>query len=326
MAFLSVIGDPLVPLSLVILHTLHVAYSGCRFTTPPFTFLIGAEQKPFYVHADLFKNVSQPLHTLVNGSMRESTERKAVLEDVEVDTFQHLLEYCYTGIYGALVERKVQQGVKDVNVAKQGAKGDLVFCHECVLDITYQSNCVFGEYEYSCDECGQHIELWRGREGSPPAPKKTVAQKDIIPIEMTIAQLNDYLANLQLDAKASLMQHARLYMLADRYLMTSQKDLCVVRLLRELRLYYDNNKTDRAAKAADVADLLEYVYAVTTEDGRGDNRHELRKVVIADINKWAEELLLLLEFQALLQEGGPLALDFAIRLAGFTGCKGFRQL
>ena len=259
MAFLSVIGDPLVPLSLVILHTLHVAYSGCRFTTPPFTFLIRAEQRPFHVHADLFKNVSQPLCTLVDGRLRESTERKAVLEDVEVDTFQHFLEYCHTGRYGALVERKLQQEVKDVTVAKQGAKGGLIFCHECVLDVTYQSICVFGAYEYSCDECGHYFELWRGREGSPPAPKKTVAQKDIKPIEMTIAQLNDYLANLQLDAKGSLMQHARLYMLADRYLMTSLKDLCVVRLLRELRSYYDNNKTDRAAKAADVTDLLEYV-------------------------------------------------------------------
>src|SRR5271170_3492324 len=67
-----------------------------------FTFLVGPEKQPIDVHIDLIRSLSEPLDKLMNnGSMKESIEKVAVLEEVDVETFAQFAEFCYTHNYRA---------------------------------------------------------------------------------------------------------------------------------------------------------------------------------------------------------------------------------
>ncbi|KAE8150533.1 hypothetical protein BDV25DRAFT_110508 [Aspergillus avenaceus] len=76
-----------------------------------FTFLIGPDHVPFIVHAGVVKELSAPLTAMIeNGSMKESVERVAVLEDIEIETFGQFCEYAYKGSYttAEYVERNAE--------------------------------------------------------------------------------------------------------------------------------------------------------------------------------------------------------------------------
>lgn len=68
--------------------------------SPHFTSLVGKDRTPITIHADVVKDISAPLHAMINnGVMTESTTRVAVLEDVEVEVFQKFCQFAYTGNY-----------------------------------------------------------------------------------------------------------------------------------------------------------------------------------------------------------------------------------
>ena len=76
--------------------------------TEQFTFLVGPDHKRLNIHPGVLEHHSDPLHALIsNGQMRESKEKVAVLEDIDVETFSLLAEYCYTGNYHADPRPKV---------------------------------------------------------------------------------------------------------------------------------------------------------------------------------------------------------------------------
>jgi hypothetical protein len=65
-----------------------------------FTFLVGMDQTPISIHADVVKNISAPLDTMINnGVMTESTTRVAILDDVEIEVFQKFCQFAYTEDY-----------------------------------------------------------------------------------------------------------------------------------------------------------------------------------------------------------------------------------
>ncbi|PLB48837.1 hypothetical protein P170DRAFT_329615, partial [Aspergillus steynii IBT 23096] len=66
--------------------------------SPTFTFLVGRNRTAFTIHSELVRDISPPLHVLMNnGNMKESREGVAVLEDVEADVFAAFCEYVYSG-------------------------------------------------------------------------------------------------------------------------------------------------------------------------------------------------------------------------------------
>lgn len=68
--------------------------------SPHFTFLVGQDRTPITIHADVVKDLSAPLHAMINnGVMIESATKVAVLEDVEVEVFQKFCQFAYTGDY-----------------------------------------------------------------------------------------------------------------------------------------------------------------------------------------------------------------------------------
>src|SRR5271156_3242964 len=78
-------------------------YTLCRpLASRTFTFLVGPEKEAIDVHINLLQSLSEPLDKLMNnGQMKESTERVAVLEHVDVETFGLFAEFCYTYNYRA---------------------------------------------------------------------------------------------------------------------------------------------------------------------------------------------------------------------------------
>jgi hypothetical protein len=80
-----------------------------------FTFLVGPEKEPIDIHIRLLQSLSEPLDKLMNnGTMKESTEKVAVLEEVNVDTFGLFAEFCYKGNYCAPPKAKVAQAVPNL--------------------------------------------------------------------------------------------------------------------------------------------------------------------------------------------------------------------
>ena len=57
------------------------------------------------VQCKLFKDKSEPLHSLMNGQMSEAQSKEAVLEDVAPTSFAALCEYPYTGNYSNAVNQ-----------------------------------------------------------------------------------------------------------------------------------------------------------------------------------------------------------------------------
>ncbi|CAF9917527.1 MAG: hypothetical protein GOMPHAMPRED_001293 [Gomphillus americanus] len=71
--------------------------------TKPFTFYLGADAKPMVVQGGLFKDISEPLHARIpqteddkSGTWQRDSE---IIDDVEWDVFAGLVEFAYTGDY-----------------------------------------------------------------------------------------------------------------------------------------------------------------------------------------------------------------------------------
>ena len=72
---------------------------------------MGEEKTPLTIHTAVLKGLSDPLNAMIhNGTMRESTSRVAVLEDVEVEIFTAFCEYAYRSNFAFTRANYVNQG------------------------------------------------------------------------------------------------------------------------------------------------------------------------------------------------------------------------
>jgi hypothetical protein len=68
--------------------------------SPSFKVLVGKDRTCLTIPKSLAKDISQPLHALMNnGRMVEAHDGLAVLEDVDADTFVGFCGLAYTGDY-----------------------------------------------------------------------------------------------------------------------------------------------------------------------------------------------------------------------------------
>jgi hypothetical protein len=93
------------------------------------------------VHITLLQSLSEPLDRLMNnGQMKESMERVATLEEVDVETFGLLAEFCYTQNYRA------HPRVKAAETAVNGPTGAYAQTTKCNLP----EICLPTTYCYKC--------------------------------------------------------------------------------------------------------------------------------------------------------------------------------
>ncbi|EXJ73589.1 uncharacterized protein A1O5_03351 [Cladophialophora psammophila CBS 110553] len=70
---------------------------GESLRSPTFQFLVGLERTAYNVHSNLAVQLSPVFAALINGNMVESIERRAILDDIDEDTFLRFCEYAYKG-------------------------------------------------------------------------------------------------------------------------------------------------------------------------------------------------------------------------------------
>ena len=90
------------------------------YASTPFKFIVGGN--PYYIHSDLVASHSVPLGRMINGGMAEAQQGFAVLDDVDEETIQRFIEWCYKGYYTAGHFRPARQQKPEQSSIKKGKK------------------------------------------------------------------------------------------------------------------------------------------------------------------------------------------------------------
>jgi heat shock protein HslJ len=282
-----------------------------------------------------------------NGSMKESNEKVAELEDIAVNTFNQFVDFCYSKNYrttrkdphadedsehdGTKIDQPTfkyrdHYGDEEVRVSETEEA-----VYEVAEDGGYESSLINGSYcnrcSGYCNICGGHL-VTTSNKGTrycrrcfPYEPYADVSSinasafkdKKYGSTEYTHDQIRTFLDNQMPrdEATTQLTEHARVYVMADKYLVPSLKCMAMHKLHRDLVAY-----SVSASGAGEVADLLRYTYANTsgTDDELGTD-NELRDLVATYAACQAPELLKDRAFREILEEGGEAASGFACFLA-----------
>jgi hypothetical protein len=315
-----------------------------------FTFLVGPKKEPIDVHIDLLRSLSEPLDKLMNnGRMKESTEKVAVLEEVDVETFVLFAEFCYTRNYRAPPKVKpveVANGPNgtDAQMAKQNPPEISLPTKYCFLcsnswastipqGPVYCSNCSIQNFVIYCVLCGvgRHVSRsWREQHEPvcPTCSEKAEVQrinlwkdntailqrlkaKEYGAMGMSHDELRTHIKSLKPEDELSkkLVSHAKLYVFATIYMIQSLKDLCLHKLSRDLEAFDFGDDF-----AGEFAELFRYVYMNTSgnDDEAIGTGSELRDLVVTYAAWKAGFLVENKAFLEALEEGGEGASAFAV--------------
>jgi hypothetical protein len=116
------------------------------------------------------------------------------------------------------------------------------------------------------------------------------------------------------DSVSSLIEHAKLWVLADTYLADALKDVCMYKLHRDLKYLAPCVVEDFQP----VFELARYIYnQESTEAGDDDLSPQggPRRLLLKYLVEKADQLVMLNPFRDLIGGGGSLAIDFAVALA-----------
>ncbi|KAL7918311.1 hypothetical protein ACQKWADRAFT_304499 [Trichoderma austrokoningii] len=75
-------------------------------SSPPFTFVVGQDEKEHTLHSALVAGQSSALNALINGGMKESIERRVIWKEIDEAVFIRFGQYVYTGNYDEATPRK----------------------------------------------------------------------------------------------------------------------------------------------------------------------------------------------------------------------------
>jgi hypothetical protein len=317
-----------------------------------FTFLVGPEKEPIDVHINLLRSLSEPLDKLMNnGTMKESTERVAVLEEVDVETFAQFAEFCYTRNYRAPPKAKPVEAVDgpnstDAQMEEQNSPEISLptkYCFGCgntwastvPQGPMYCLNCSNSTSPIYCVLCRVHHSVARSRRErhQPVCPTccekaevkrinmwkdntvilNRLAAKKYGAMDMNHDELRAHIKNLKPEDELSekLVCHAKLYVFATIYMIQPLKELCLHKLSRDLEAFNFGNDF-----AGEFAELFRYVYVNTSgnDDATIGTGSELRDLVVTYAIYKAEFLIENKAFLEVLEEGGEGVSAFAVLL------------
>ncbi|KAI0895394.1 hypothetical protein F4806DRAFT_80334 [Annulohypoxylon nitens] len=169
----------------------------------PFKFVVGPSRKEFFVHAEALTKVSPVLRDLIATSMIEDT---TVLEDMDEEEFSRLCEYAYSG------NCKVPVPNSDPPKLSVRPEGDAFQIYR------YQRRPLA---TYLDTYKGEHIKLLAQEYGQPP--------KVYINNPSYSSELSDK------DWTETLLRHANMYIIADRYDVAGLRQLACFYLHHILR-------------------------------------------------------------------------------------------
>ena len=257
---------------------------------------MGTSASPVTVQSNLFEGVSEPLHALMNnGSMVGSRSRRARLDDVDLETFMGLCEYAYTRDYLSCLSQTEAQGE---HLRHSGLLG-----HEHRF---YLESAVLCHTASTLFSGSLAKEARRGRSPRPDLGTRNGALWQ--EFQLLVLHPNpDKLAGPH--SAATLRCNAKLWVLAERYLVESLKQLTLARLHRNLCLLKLNE-----ANIDLVVDLLQYVYANTSavEWKHGSIRDVISHYAASEVDVLAKNA----RFREVMCENGEIGADLVSKLAG----------
>lgn len=280
------------------------------------------------VHVELFSQLSQPLRALIESEMREKHERNVEFPDVEPDVFIALYEYASTGDYSC-PPADFSQGHQNLSIAMN--------FDETILAEPVDAKCNACEVEpaeLSYDQCyapnpdfpptveDDAIAENSGFPSFGTTPKLLKKNKKKAryqfhwhePLESTkFTDLREDFAQQAFpkrewtltytSAEKNILFHAKLFCLAEEYLIEPLQDLCLDHLHQDLAsLELD------CAKAMEILELASFTYLKRSRQGsRGEDG--LRKLVSLYIASHCDVFRQLVHFRSLLDANGEIGSD-----------------
>lgn len=272
--------------------------SSDMFRSDIFTFKVGPDETPFHVHGDLVAAHSAALAAMMdNPYFKESSEKVAVLQEVDEQTFSRFMEFMYTGTYRlepatyrsvthSRIEEEYNQSLKEENMPIFGDRSHKSPCCDKYHDLN-------GDLCYSCGTVRPSEDLSKSFRGLTFSEER-----------LTREALADYFDPFGSPSPFSedLICHAKLYCFGQIYLIENLKDLCLFKLHHDLvNLCLEENVTE-------VVDLLAYVFHNTSsnDDATNETGSILRRLVIMYAAANQKELVTHRDFLDLLEQGGEL--------------------
>jgi hypothetical protein len=307
-----------------------------------YTFIIGPEQKEYTaVHSAVISQISGPFAAMFRSGMKESTEKRVVLDDVDPATFGLFLEYAYTKSYhppAAVFNKDPDTGFEVGSIDPCDTSNCRRFCVYCGSDYAWSRDCrafcpnvpavtMKNRHRTFCRSCGLRV--------SDSAEVTThgmfvVGARDCKDCRMlkdmrkfpqrtypvhgrSGADFEDYLNGMSDEdlTPSDICHHARLYIFATKWMVTDLQELCLHRVRREL-----SNRQLTESVVQHICDTIREVYETTSaaSGGSGGIGSGLRHLLVDYAFCFQDSLLNTFDaFQALLLEGGDFLSDFARR-------------
>ena len=274
------------------------------FRSNQFLFVVGKDQAEFTVHSAIIATQSKALDVLINGAMKEASDRRAVVEDVTEDTFIRFCQFAYTRDYVTpdfthipsvelphipnrntavtepdpvvedapppapepLPSDNIDWGLTPKKIKKPTKPSKSVRLRQSLDNLTYDTETSQATFTTRCEV----------RPNSSPTEKYTQV----------------------------FLGHAEIYVFAEKWGIDGLKALALSKLHQTLTSF-----TLYEVRRPDIVELLRYTFSNDHTPDRIGAVDELRSLVMLYTACEAENLVHCPEFISLIREGGQLAQD-----------------
>ena len=296
------------------------------YASAPFKFII--DGNPLYIHAELVSRHSKPLDRMINGNMSEAQSGRAIIEDVDEETFLRFIQWAYSGYYEA-GKFKIDSPRPGSTLVEEETTGES-YLEETVVEeqveATQTGAALSNDFANNNWRWAQnrHInptlmaqtalnpQLFQVASIPPavPSPARGALKESFINRKPTVCQQairicpprHNQAPNE--DYTEVFLSHARVYVFAEKYDIQSLKALALDELHGTLQ-----NFDLHPERTGDIIALLRYIYANTGEtvDGVEDMRTVLKHYVGFEMDTLMKDD----DFgDLMIEDGGALLGDF----------------
>lgn len=298
----------------------------------PFRFIVGPQKKTFYAHANLVAQSSDSMNALVNGPMKDASQKCATLEDFDGDTIVRFIEFLYTKDY-TVADPDIIQIPSDMYETGESTREKESDQSEVVAESVTEPDIVFPSkkrerkkkknkrlendpwqedvLEVPAEPCPPPAEVFDFDEAEQPLKSKkhlawmAFRKKAYVRDQKTWVPPPDP-ESLE-DYTQVFLCHARLYVFSNKYGIEPLAKLSLQKLRLTLSRFilYET-------RIPDLVELVRYTYSHTMELDQGIDklRGLVMDYVICNLEHFAEDR----NFQEILQEAGALAKDLVLKM------------
>jgi hypothetical protein len=283
------------------------------FRSKQFVFIVGENQAEFTVHAAIIAKQSKALDVLINGSMKEASDGKAIFKDIQEDTFIRFCQFAYTGDYTTpdfthipsielpYITNRDEPVVEPELVVEEepAVEEELVVEEELELELVPVDG--FGGWGSTPKKVKK-----------PKKPSKSILLRQSLDnlIYDTETSRTIFTARCEVrqnsnpteDYTTVFLGHAQLYAFAENWGIDVLKTLALFKLHKTLVSF-----TLYAVRRPDVVELLRYTFSNDHTPDRVGALDDLRSLVMLYTACEVESLVHCPEFLSLVGEGGQLA-------------------